>query len=93
MSEAQDKKRGLPDRVKMRHDSHFVEDLTAREMEPIGRMAPLTSIVPHPEKPPTELGDLPYFASSIAENGHEQFLQREIQTVNGHGLKICSGGS
>ena len=32
MSEFQGDKRGLPDRVKMRHDSHFVEDLTAREI-------------------------------------------------------------
>ena len=69
MSEGQERKRGLPKRVKMRHDSHFVEDLTAREMEPIGRMAPLTSIVPDPEQPRTEMGDLAELAASIAEKG------------------------
>jgi ParB family chromosome partitioning protein len=69
VSEGQERKRGLPGRVKMRHDSHFVEDLTAREMEPIGRMVPVTSIVPDPEQPRTEMGDLTDLAASIADKG------------------------
>ena len=31
------RKRGLPVRVKMRHDNHFVEELTARHETPVGR--------------------------------------------------------
>lgn len=69
MSDGQQKKRGLPERVRMRHDSHFVDDLTAREMEPIGRMIPVTSIVPDPEQPRTEMGDLAELAASISEKG------------------------
>ena len=69
MSEPRGEKRGLPDRVKMRHDSHFVEDLTSREIEPIGRMVPLSQIEPDPEQPRSEMGDLDELATSIRERG------------------------
>ena len=69
MSEAKGTKRGLPGRVKMRHDSHFVDDLTAREHEPIGRMVPLSLIEPDPEQPRSEMGDLAELAASIREKG------------------------
>ena len=43
-------KRGLPVRVKMRHDQHFVEELTARSADDsIGRMLSLGQIEPDPD--------------------------------------------
>ena len=69
MSETQGKKRGLPGRVKMRHDSHFVDELTSREVEPVGRMVPLALIMPDPEQPRTEMGDLTDLAASIGDKG------------------------
>lgn len=69
MSEPEGKKRGLPGRVKMRHDSHFVDDLTSREVEPIGRMLPLSLIVPDPDQPRSEMGDLAELTASVREKG------------------------
>ena len=36
-------RRGLPERVKMRHSTHFVEQLAHRHETPVGRMVPLAS--------------------------------------------------
>lgn len=69
MSEPEGKKRGLPERIKMRHDSHFIDDLTSREVEPIGRMMPLSLIEPDPEQPRSEMGDLAELAASVLEKG------------------------
>ena len=38
------RKRGLPVRVKMRHDTHFVEELTARHETTVGKMVPLSTV-------------------------------------------------
>ncbi|MGB5163595.1 MAG: ParB/RepB/Spo0J family partition protein [Thermoanaerobaculia bacterium] len=69
MSEPEGRKRGLPERVKMRHDSHFVDDLTSREVEPIGRMMPLSLIEPDPGQPRSEMGDLEELTASVLEKG------------------------
>ena len=52
------KKRGLPLRMKMRHDTHFVEELSARHVDPLGQMAPLSSLEPEPGQPRSSMGDL-----------------------------------
>ncbi len=63
-------KRGLPVRVKMRHDQHFVEELTARSPdESIGRMLPLVQIEPDPNQPRSSMGDLEELMSSIHDKG------------------------
>ena len=41
------KHRGLPVRVKMRHEPHFVEELVARHEVAVGKMVPLSSIEPN----------------------------------------------
>ncbi len=64
-----ERKRGLPVRVKMRHDNHFVEELTARHEVPIGRMVPLAAIEPDPNQPRTAMGDLDELVGSIRERG------------------------
>ncbi len=64
-----DRKRGLPLRVKMRHDTHFVEELAVRHEIPVGKMAPLSAIETDPRQPRTAMGDLDDLAASIREKG------------------------
>ena len=61
-------KRGLPATVKMRHDSHYVEDL-ARSNRSVGKIIPISQIEPNPDQPRTEIGDLTELTSSIKEKG------------------------
>ena len=63
------RKRGLPVRVKMRHDTHFVEELAARHEAPVGRMIPLSAIEPDPGQPRSTMGDLADLVVSIREKG------------------------
>jgi ParB family chromosome partitioning protein len=63
------RKRGLPVRVKMRHDTHFVEELNARHEAPVGRMIPLSAIEPDPGQPRSTMGDLGDLVVSIREKG------------------------
>lgn len=61
-------KRGLPTGVKMRHDSHYVEDLAGPNRS-VGRKIPINLIQPNPDQPRTEIGDLSELAGSIKEKG------------------------
>src|SRR6266498_1931978 len=62
-------KRGLPSRTSMRHDSHYVEELTRRSGRHIGSMIPLSMIEPNAEQPRTNLGNIEELAASIREKG------------------------
>ena len=62
-------RRGLPARVKMRHDTHFVEELASRHSDPIGQMVPLAEIEPDPHQPRSALGNLDELVASIRERG------------------------
>lgn len=62
-------KRGLPGRIRMRHDRHFVEDLATRNAPPVGRLVPLASIGPDAGQPRTGVGDLSDLVASIREKG------------------------
>ena len=53
----------------MRHDNHFVEELTARHEAPVGRMIPLSAIEPDPGQPRTTMGDLDDLVASIRDKG------------------------
>jgi ParB family chromosome partitioning protein len=53
----------------MRHDSHFVEEITARRTESIGRMIDIRRIDPNPHQPRREFGDLSEMIASIKEKG------------------------
>jgi ParB family transcriptional regulator, chromosome partitioning protein len=63
------KPRGLPDNLRMRHDAHYVETLAAPSGAPVGRMVPIESIDPNPDRPRQAMGDLAELISSIAEKG------------------------
>ena len=62
-------KRGLPERPMMRHDSHYVDELTKRSGRHIGSMLPLAAIEPNAEQPRTQLGNIEELAASIREKG------------------------
>lgn len=82
-------KRGLPERASMRHDSHYVEELTRRSGRHIGSMIPLSMIEANPEQPRTNLGNIEELASSIREKGVlEPILVRQISAND---YQIISG--
>ncbi|MGI8672336.1 MAG: ParB/RepB/Spo0J family partition protein [Luteitalea sp.] len=62
-------KRGLPETVRMRHDTHYVETLTASAGTPIGRLVPIEQIDPNPNQPRQVMGDLTELVSSVKEQG------------------------
>lgn len=62
-------KRGLPESVRMRHDAHYVETLTASAGAPVGRMVPIEHIDPNPNQPRQVMGDLTELISSVKEQG------------------------
>ena len=63
-------KRGLPTDFKLRHDSHYVEQLAARSGgAPIGRLIPIDRLEPNPGQPRVEIGDLTELVDSIKTVG------------------------
>jgi len=62
-------RRGLPDKSKMRHDAHFVEELVKRSTTHVGQYLPLSVIDPNPEQPRSQLGNLEELTASIREKG------------------------
>lgn len=70
MSDAQqERKLGLPSRVRMRHETHFVEHLEARHGEPVGKQVPIDSLEPDPNQPRAVMGDLDDLVQSIGDRG------------------------
>src|ERR1700693_508150 len=63
------KRIGLPVTLKMRHDAHYVEQLTSCSGAAVGRMIPLDKIRPNPDQPRKLLGDLRELTDSIKEKG------------------------
>jgi ParB family transcriptional regulator, chromosome partitioning protein len=63
------KRMGLPVTLKMRHDAHYVEQLTSFSGAAIGRMIPIDKIRPNPDQPRKALGDLRELTESIGEKG------------------------
>jgi ParB family chromosome partitioning protein len=53
----------------MRHDSHFVEEITSHRADSIGRMIPIVRIQPNPHQPRRHIGDLSEMVASIKEKG------------------------
>lgn len=73
-------KRGLPERARMRHDAHFVDELARRSTTHIGQMLPLGLIEPNPEQPRTNIGNLDELTASIREKGVlEPILVRQLE--------------
>src|SRR5580765_2499962 len=53
----------------MRHDAHYVEELSQHRPQQVGRMIPVDKLDPNPEQPRSEFGDLTELTASIADKG------------------------
>src|SRR6476659_7844957 len=53
----------------MRHDAHYVEELTSERVSHVGRVIPIDKLDPNPDQPRTEIGDLTELTASIGEKG------------------------
>src|SRR5437899_5157084 len=53
----------------MRHDAHYVEELTQIGPSNVGRLIPIDKLDPNPDQPRTEIGDLTELTASIREKG------------------------
>ena len=62
-------RRGLPAGLSMRHDAHYVEELTQTKTTHVGRLLPVDKLDPNPDQPRTEIGDLTDLTASIKEKG------------------------
>jgi ParB family chromosome partitioning protein len=63
----------------MRHDAHYVEELSRRSSESVGAMLPLSLIEANPEQPRLNMGNIEELAASIREKGVlEPILVRNI---------------
>jgi ParB family transcriptional regulator, chromosome partitioning protein len=60
---------GLPLTVKMRHDSHYVEEIISRSGAAIGRMIPIEQVQPNVTQPRKDMGDLKELAESVRDKG------------------------
>jgi len=53
----------------MRHDAHYVEELSQHRPQQVGRMIAVDKLDPNPDQPRVEFGDLTELTASIAEKG------------------------
>ena len=63
------KKVGLPEFVKSRHDSHFVDEISIRTRTAVIRNIPVEKILTNVMQPRKDMGDLTDLANSIHEKG------------------------
>lgn len=81
-------KRGLPESVRMRHDAHYVETLTASAGAPVGRMIPIEQIDPNPNQPRQVMGDLSELIASVKEQG---IIEPIVVRQRGSRFQIVAG--
>lgn len=81
-------KRGLPESVRMRHDAHYVETLTASAGAPVGRMIPIEHIDPNPNQPRQVMGDLSELIASVKEQG---LIEPIVVRQRGSRFQIVAG--
>lgn len=82
-------KRGLPSEVRMRHDAHYVEELSEPRPTPIGRLILIDQIDPNPDQPRVEIGDLTELTTSIRDNGVLEPLLVKPSVSNGRWMIIA----
>jgi len=79
---------GLPAKVRMRHDSHYVDQLHRPVGDPVGRMIPVDEIEPNPNQPRQVLGDLSELVASVREKG---VLEPVLVRRSGGSYQIIAG--
>lgn len=82
------KERGLPTQRRMRHDSHFVEEITAQRSESVGKMVDIERIEPNPHQPRKSFGDLSEMVASVKEKG---ILEPILVRSHGDRYQIIAG--
>ncbi len=82
------KPRGLPTTTRMRHDHHFVEQLTARDTEAIGENIAISALIPNPHQPRQAFDAIDELVASIHEVG---VLEPLLVRPAPDGLQIISG--
>ena len=82
------KQRGLPTQRKMRHDFHFVDNLSSAPAAGVGRMIQLELLVPNPDQPRRSFGDMSDLVSSIKEKG---VLEPVLVRPTGDKFQIIAG--
>ena len=81
-------RRGLPQSISMRHDSHYVEQLAASAGTPVGRVVPIALVDPNPDQPRQVLGDLSELVASISAKG---VIEPLIVRPRGERFQIVAG--
>ncbi|MFN2453895.1 MAG: ParB/RepB/Spo0J family partition protein [Pyrinomonadaceae bacterium] len=82
-------KRGLPVGLQMRHDAHYVEELSQQRPTPVGRLISVDSIDPNPEQPRVEIGDLSELTASVKDKGVLEPLLVKPSKLNGRWMIIA----
>jgi ParB family chromosome partitioning protein len=82
-------KRGLPAGLRMRHDSHYVEELASQSPTAIGRLIGIEQLDPNPEQPRVEIGDLSELISSVSERGVLEPLLVKPSAIKGRWMIIA----
>ena len=72
----------------MRHDYHFVDNLTSGPAPGVGRMIPLELLTPNPDQPRRAFGDMTDLVSSIKEKG---VLEPVLVRPTGEKYQIIAG--
>lgn len=82
------KRSGLPETVRMKHDGHFVDLISARSLGPRIRMIPLEKIDPNPHQARCELGNIGELQDSIKSKG---ILEPILVRAKGSRFEIIAG--
>jgi ParB family transcriptional regulator, chromosome partitioning protein len=79
---------GLPETLRMRHDTHYVDQLGRVGGAPIGRLIPIEDIDPNPNQPRQSVGDLSELVASVREKG---VLEPILVRPSGSRFEIIAG--
>jgi len=82
------RKTGLPESVKMRHDDHFVDFISSRTGETSIRHLKIANISPNPHQARNELGDMDDLINSIKDRG---VLEPILVRPKGGNYEIIAG--
>jgi ParB family chromosome partitioning protein len=73
----------------MRHDAHYVEELSSQSPTTIGRLIAVELLDPNPEQPRVEIGDLTELTISVKEKGVLEPLLVKPSTTKGRWMIIA----
>src|SRR5258705_11268118 len=73
----------------MRHDAHYVDELSQHRPTQVGRMIAVDKLDPNPEQPRVEFGDLSELTAFIAEKGVLEPLLVKPMRLTGRWLIIA----